>query len=48
MHGPACTLQFRETVGKALWGEDWERVLEGGPDADKIEVVLRIGMKTCA
>ena len=29
---------FRATVGRALWGEKWRNVLEGGPDADKIEV----------
>ena len=29
--------KFRATVGKALWGEKWQLVLEGGPDADKIE-----------
>ena len=34
---PYCGGQFREMVGKALWGEKWSRVLEGGPDADKIE-----------
>ena len=26
-------------VGKALWGQKWQRVLEGGDDADKIEVL---------
>ena len=29
--------RFLATVGKALWGEKWESVLEAGPDADKIE-----------
>ena len=35
MQGP-----FRENVGKALWGEKWESVLEGGSDADKLDVVF--------
>ena len=26
-------------VGKALWGQKWQRVLQGGEDADKIEVL---------
>ena len=34
--GPA----WREGVGKKLWGENWEDVLLGGPDADKLEVVI--------
>ena len=34
---PYCGGDFRATVGKALWGEKWQRVLEGGTDADKIE-----------
>ena len=33
---------FRATVGKALWGEKWKDVLEGGKDADKVSVVLFI------
>ena len=34
--------EFRATVGKALWGEKWADVLEGGKDADKLSVVLFI------
>ena len=29
--------KFRATIGKSLWGEKWQNVLEGGCDADKIE-----------
>lgn len=32
--------EFRAAVGKALWGEKWADVLEGGKDADKLSVVL--------
>ena len=35
---PYCGGKFRENVGKALWGRKWDRVLDGGPDADKVEV----------
>jgi len=31
---------WRERVGRALWGENWNNVLLGERDADKIEVVL--------
>jgi len=37
---PWCGGSFREFVGKALWGERWRRVLLGGEDADKLEVML--------
>jgi len=31
---------FRNNVGKALWGSKFEEVLEGGINADKIDVLL--------
>ena len=31
---------WRENVGRALWGERWQNVLEGGPDEDKLGVVF--------
>ena len=41
---PYCGGKFRENVGKALWGQKWDRVLDGGPDADKIEVTNSISI----
>jgi len=32
--------KFRETVGRKLWGEKYENVLEGGSDAEKLDVVF--------
>ena len=31
---------WRETLGKKLWGEKWQEVLPGGPQADKLEMVI--------
>ena len=31
---------WRETLGKKLWGEKWQEVLPGGPHADKLEMVI--------
>ena len=42
---PYCGGKFRENVGKALWGQKWDRVLDGGPDADKIEVTNSIPIR---
>jgi len=38
--------QFRETVGKTLWGQKWQEVLPGGPHADKLEVLLVLQVPT--
>ena len=35
---------FRETTGKALWGEKAANVLVGGRDADKLDVVFFIAV----
>ena len=32
--------EWRETLGKKLWGEKWREVLPGGPHADKLEMVI--------
>jgi hypothetical protein len=37
---------FRETVGKELWGEKWQDVLEGGSDANKVDVVIWAAVPT--
>ena len=50
--GPMTVLQwdqyqggaFRETTGKALWGEKAAHVLVGGRDADKLDVVFFIAL----
>lgn len=33
---------FRQRTGRELWGEKWEHLLEGGKDADKVEMVFFI------
>ena len=32
--------EWRETLGKKLWGEKWREVLPGGPHADNLEMVI--------
>jgi hypothetical protein len=32
--------KFRERTGRELWGENWRHLLEGGEDADKVEIVF--------
>merc|ERR1712048_760254 len=37
--------EWRQTVGKALFGQKWETVLEGNEHADKLECVLFLRIK---
>eukprot|EP01047_Picozoa_sp_COSAG01_P119984 COSAG01_NODE_48703_length_378_cov_17.250896_1_plen_115_part_01 len=36
--------KFRRTTGKKLWGEKADRVLMGGPDAEKLDAVFFISV----
>jgi hypothetical protein len=36
--------KFRPTAGQKLWGAQADRVLEGGPDADKLDLVFFIAV----
>ena len=37
---------FRERTGRELWGENWQHLLEGEKDADKVEMVFFLKIPT--
>jgi len=43
---PFCGGDFREQVGKALWGTKWEEVSVGGPHEKKLDVLLVLQVVT--
>jgi hypothetical protein len=43
---PFRPVEFREAIGRALWGQKWQQVMPGAQYADKLDVVLIVRVPT--